>query len=806
MTTFGLVSHYRRWVLAIISACVLAQTTQAAQPLVTQSITDMSALSRLGAVANNALNTFANIHYYTAEEISLPVPGTDQKVTFRWGFGGSGDPFSGFPKIKISVEQATPADKTTATNFSFIELSKLLIQEKLLNQDNNNVALLSWLSNRTVSGHKLFFIKLFLLVKDFHTSEQLPQFKTELFRLLTKLCLTENNGLIDTTTPLSNHLPTSIKDTIKALCPDVLGTVDAVWSTIVNNNAATVSIETNGTAARTVYAFAFKDDNQAQSFYNQFNNYQKDSEAFNKEAAEWIAEHKLTDTAWDDFVRFTNAATSQSGLQQTLEPLISRLNPIKAMISCHQFSLTTPPSYIPAEVTTALNAVTVVPAIVRVTTNGNTWVAHVTNQISSTQSVTMATQALIHALKGYIAARNELFTQHPEQAKAYQEAWEKREKANRRVQAFLATDDGIAATQQLNTSLAALEQSATVTAPAANTIEAQLAQASADLVTKRAALAKLQTSLTAWKQLSASAAVNDVTEMAKREQAVFNMQKTVQILEQTIATYNAQRLSNENKEEAIKTQIKPLQEAADYLKKNGEPVPAELTEQINELSKKLKKPAQPVALPAANQPLSIKQLLAQREQMACIYQGKATEVTALLAQRQAAVNGKGNKTECILFTAKQKPGYEAYAKHLTTQAQELRNENNKVRELLELRETVKKLGADDEVDEATATRMATLEAEVGHLTTPQNPVTCLLKSFIANPELKELVTDLSSNPAYATIREKLIRDLSQITQKSPYVEKNATVIRYLLQTQAPELLPLFDQLVKGPKSSAWFGA
>jgi hypothetical protein len=697
-----------------------------------------------------------NIHYFTDNELNIQIPGVNQEVCIPLGFSGSGDVFTPLPWVSIQLKHKN-GQIDNAGGFSIAELGKVFVHDEV-NRLAKNVEMFQWLfADKQLSPLKLFTLKLFLLSKDYlRNGLDITTVRSEFFRLLVRLCITENVGMTDPNKSLSEYLPGFIKEFLNDHFTEAVNVLDMVWGIVVGNKQIEDVTAMALNHPHMVYACTFNSQAAADLYFS----------TLQKTGGQRFINGP-------DVIPFSNV--SGSGL----------------------------PNGMPQELKDAACAVKQFPDFVKVKADdGRYWIGYVVNRFGAYQTAKLFIIALMQTIKKYIHAHREYFKAHPLEAQRYQQEQDAYYKQQRRIRLFLDSEDGKKSQSRLEKVFQKIEKQKTrethYKGIQKNNHSVALGKEINALETSRdKAIEKLDRLNDSYKEDSNKRTYNDITATKKDIELLNNVirakEQELAHLEQT-AESSEEDCSNEQK------QLNELRELVKTLKTHGEKVPDEV---INEIQA-LEKIVSPVN---ADKPLydtqAMEQRLSMRDRMAQAYEQEAKNLETECNKKTKALEAISNQVrrniEKLKFSAAVKPLYDAYIQELKTRSAVIRDENKKVKELVVCRKAYHAVGdtVDCSVDnnKDSIARYNVLETEVGWLVNNQETPGLMHMLMTNNPELKELFAALRSDGdcTYAEIKDYLYNALAVIIQQSDHIKDMAHTYRYAVQAIIPGFLPLFDK-------------
>lgn len=707
-----------------------------------------------------------NLDYMTSQEIVVGIPGTEQELVINWGFGGSGHMLSPLPWVPAQLRST----KSKATSpFSIADLGKALLQDKV-GQQAKQLSVLKWLTDGQLSPLKLCVVKIFLLAKDVQQQNlDVSQVQLELVRLLVRLSLTDDRGIISSSKPFSTCIPKFIRKLVDKHIPGALDAMDSVLETLlIDSQSNSTGIEKK--LARTVYAFerTYKDDTSA-----------------------------------NDHFMLCKAKPIKHFMQG------------KDIVQFDEVSITHTPANMPQELKDAALAADKLPQlIIAKTAGGQHWIGCVTDRIDITKTATLTCAALLATVKEYAVIRKAHLAQHPEEALKAKSNQEAAQQQRRRLHAFAKTNAGMASYVRLEKELGAVKN-----APKQNAAElkAQQDQEHVQEIVQELNLLKDKEQA----MINRLAILNQSMKNAPSATKAA-MQKRAMLLSKSIEEIAAEIEDKETlismlapqaeDEEQTADQdldndiqnLKELRDLVDSINKNGEAIPAELTSMIQDLEEKIQ-----AAQAEPQDVVSLDERLALREEIALVYRQEARLLKAEVAQRLAEIESIAQATkrrvEEIRFSTLEKPLFDAYIASLNEKADLIINQNTKMFDLDAYRQAITSINSAD-IPAQDKAKIRALELEVGILldrhdadlatnsSSKRAPFYALL---LGNPEISQLLRDLSEdNKIYAATKERLFNRLGLIIQKSDHVKMNAATYHYLIEKSFPDFLPLFNHVIK----------
>lgn len=705
-----------------------------------------------------------DLNYMTAQELVIKLPASSQNLVIDWGFGGSGYMLSAMPWVPVTIRASK--DQAEAS-FNLAQLGKALAADKVT-KEAKSVSMLKWFTDQQLSPLKLCSLKLFLLAKDFKQNViGQQQVQTELLRLLVRLSLTDNLGVIDAQKPFSSCMPEMLQDLVERYMPGSLATLDYLLSMLIvekSDNQATFISK----LPRTVHACTFTSQTAADLYFQSLKHYP---------ATNFID--------GSDIVIFDGVTATHT------------------------------PANMPAELKDAALAVTHLPELIKVHSNGQHWIGCVTDRLGLTSTALLSASALLATVKEYTLIRQAYLAQHPKKALKLKQAQQAKQLEKRRIYAFGKTEAGIASQARLDQQLEAIKGAPIENKEQINFAQAQeaLQKLELEIAVLREKEAALTQRLAIIEQSIKNAPITTKLSLQKRKAALIKdldtLANTLHKKETKLARKQASLPAEPVQIQATEEDVKNLEELvqlAAELRRNGEPVPNDVTALIEELEAKIK---QADAEPVNTMPLDDR--LVQRETIAQVYHSEAKLLEKEVAQRVAAIKvtaqASKRRIEEIKFNSLEKPLFDACIQNLQQKADMIIDQNTKMLDLHAYRQAVASMDSSTMPSEYK-TEMQNLEYEVGllldnngadfHYSTSSKAG--LLQSLVYdNEEITHMLKDLSGdNKAYAHIKDVLFKSLGTIVQKSDHIKEFGSTYRYILQKSLPEFLPLFEHILNSP--------
>lgn len=525
---------------------VLLAAEKTSQPGTPQSLQNFD-LRALTVIGKKLVDSISGLNYYTSREMVIPVPHINQEIVINWGFNGSEDIFSPLPHIPVQLRPMISEPGATAGSFSIQDLGSALAQDALATQ-LKQIPFLTWITQTQLTPLKLFYLKLFLLVQTYHHRQVInPLFLgSEIVRLLIKLSLAEMPGT--DARPLSQQMPSSIRNAINQMMPHVIELIDTLWRGLTDRTLTLKQAHISTLNPRAVYAISMQSEEDADNYLKSLQKQQKPQD--------FVTSNGIT--------RFTSMGLTQASLQ------------------------------IPQELNDAAQKITTFPQFIKASAQNRHWVALVTDQLDISDSTRIVALTMARTIAEYATLHTAYLKNNPEAARKHHEQCAADTKRQLKLQAFLQSNIG-------KESLARIEQEL-------NQIEQEIKGAANQQIIKKLE-AQLQ-AYDAHKQELVTASVQAKNQCDIYHEALDNIQpgqdETIirHRYEQTHQEYTAYQQELAHLETArtqvideiqaagginpeITAELARLHTMAGEFQESGETVPAELTEKIATLEARL---------------------------------------------------------------------------------------------------------------------------------------------------------------------------------------------------------------------------
>jgi hypothetical protein len=757
MITSGWVSKYS-CVFVFVVSLLFTNTivnAQASAVTTTEPQTENISLSSVFDLSKAFVQSFANLNYYTTQDVTLDIPGTTYQLIINWGFGGSGDTLSPLPAAKVSI-QNTNTKAANVNAFNIVELGKIILQEELKKQ-TKQLSFLRWVSENTLNPTKLFCIKLLILLSNYKQNLlNGNQLGTEIFRLMIRLGLVENLSIVNPAKTFSSYLPEIIVDVIKNTIPEAIGFIDAAWTGLTTQDSTSLEFPL------TVHACLIHGSDIVANRY---------FDVVKQGSGEDFANGM-------DIVTFSNVTTQNTPKDMPQELKDAALKNVKKFIK------------------------------IRIDED-KTWIAYVTDELGILDAARLSLASTLKTVKQYIAARKEFFKNNPLIEQQYTEQLNETQKQQRRMYAFIQTDAGKASTQRLADRIQEIEGE-TKTSPEKTKkikLNASLVRTIQELEQELARLQKEKNMLTAsisQTQINAKNAsipqsvVQKIVDAYTKDLNALEVQ--IKDLTEKIDTLRA-RLSHDTvtaitNPNTIENQLHKLHTFVAMLKQNGEVVPSDILKRIAELETQIQ-PSTEVVVASSDD--TFENNITIRERIAQAYEAEAKQLTNDCQAIKSALSTINDPVEqeiaAYSFLMLEQPQYTAYIKHLESKVKTIREQNKKAAELKAYRKTFAQTKKAD-IPTDLKKEINDLEATVGWLCNNQKNEGVLASIINNTPEIKHFINDMQSdNAEYAKVKTILMNDLFNIFRKVSNLKEYAELYRYIIANIMPTFLPTFEQLV-----------
>ncbi|MFA5306897.1 MAG: hypothetical protein WC365_05610, partial [Candidatus Babeliales bacterium] len=357
------------------------------------------------------VDSISGLNYYTSREIVVPVPHINQEIVINWGFSGSEDIFSPLPHIPVQLRPLSTEPGSASSNFSIKDLGAALAQDALSEQ-LKQVPFLTWITQTQLTPLKLFYLKLFLLVQTYHHRYVInPLFLgSEIIRLLIKLSLAEMPGT--DARPLSQQMPSSIRNAINQMMPHVIELIDILWRGLTDKKLTLKQAHISKLNPRAVYAVSMQREEDAENYLKSLQKQQKPQD--------FITSNGIT--------RFTSMGLAQASSQ------------------------------IPQELNEAAQKLTTFPQFIKASAQNRHWVALVTDQLDISDSTQIIALTMARTIAEYATLHTAYLKNNPEAARKHHEQCAADTKRQLKLQAFLQSKIGKESLARIEQELNQIEQ------------------------------------------------------------------------------------------------------------------------------------------------------------------------------------------------------------------------------------------------------------------------------------------------------------------------------------------------------------
>lgn len=186
-----------------------------------------------------------NLEYFTSKNLTISLP-NNQEFYIDWGFSGSGDILSAFPKIETvfrataeiqDSEKSLELGGTESDGSSFSSLLKIFLKSKLkvllkekFEQYSKEFAVFDWILKVDQSPFAPFVLKTLLLSKHSFDGDNSRR-NIEIVRLLIRLVQSGLFNAADYQKSIFSFLPEPVKEFLEQnLSGDVTKFIDEVWA------------------------------------------------------------------------------------------------------------------------------------------------------------------------------------------------------------------------------------------------------------------------------------------------------------------------------------------------------------------------------------------------------------------------------------------------------------------------------------------------------------------------------------------------------------------------------------------------
>ncbi len=177
------------------------------------------------------LDLFRNVNYFKDKEVSIPIS-NDKALNISWGFSGSGDILTPFPRLDIRVYSVGDKIEQKEDFFSWKKMLALIFKNKakkkteyFVDEYLKDLGIAGWLANAKDSVIPTFILKLYCLDNYSFDGQEIRK-KVEFFRLLFRLFSSGVVKVSDSSSPFPEAIKNLLKDFISN---DLLNFIDDVW-------------------------------------------------------------------------------------------------------------------------------------------------------------------------------------------------------------------------------------------------------------------------------------------------------------------------------------------------------------------------------------------------------------------------------------------------------------------------------------------------------------------------------------------------------------------------------------------------
>ncbi len=713
----------------------------------------------------SAIKNIKGLNYYTAKGITFEIPGTKQEVALDWGFKGSGNIFTPLPTIQTQIRQITSKKASPEKQQILQDLIYIAIQNKALHTIKD-APILQWVTQASKNPLALVGLKLALLIKTSleDTSRSHNNMYAEIMRLLFRLNLSVENGLLDKECPLSSMIPEDLKLAAEIQIPGCMEFINELWVQITS----TAPIAQN-TKYYTISCFAFHDKEFAEQVEQWVNKYK--GQQLISCLTQLVNQNGRQVVSFENFTVFPEA--------QELVGLVSTSRLDNANL--------------PKCVQTAINSATQFPmAKLIAAENGEYWLCTASDKLEAIDTAKAIILSFARTLHDYIALKKELFTSQTPEGRAYRKQWEEDELKRETIQNFLETEEGMASfarlSQEINEIMQPVKSQKQIQIRKEECFQAiQSLEKQRDALTSEIELREILKKSCKGKEL---ATIQARLQVMKNQLEVIDgsiTEKQKQLASLEIAATPA--VAIEKDKETLARLEKQL-----AAKQNKGEVPSEkLVSAIQKLQEKINSAA------AKPQVIDTDQRLEKRAQVA-----KAITKEAIILEKQ--LFGKNEKIQQIADenerTAEEfdfdsiKEGYTTYIQHLKKEALRIIDQNQKANDLKRYKKAAASVGIATLTKERQETIKA-LEEQVGQLLTTAKEENFIQSIQGTRSELNDFIADLQgNNEAFKNIKETLIETLANSLKNSEHIQNNITLYQHIINTFIPSLFPMLSPLTQ----------
>ncbi|KKQ33628.1 MAG: hypothetical protein US49_C0001G0308 [candidate division TM6 bacterium GW2011_GWF2_37_49] len=742
-----------------------------------QSLLDDSGINsrRIFSILANALKTAASLNYFKDDGVTFDFVGN--KVSFDWGFAGSGDIFKPLevitPKFSFAEDQIGTTSATSVV--------KVLALNALKKQGGKSDTF-KWFKNFKLTPLHLFGLKLILLVKSLDDQNASYLFE-EVACLLFRLSLVDDLSFIDKSKPLTAYLPESLNDLLEDM-GGLSGFINQIWHTIVSNKVAPSELTLKKPV--TVNGFVFIDQSLAKDAFENFKAYQG-SDFCEKFEAFGQGKFQIDPSTF----------RSISG-EVSVEDLASDVNPFaRNIVGYREFNLdnnTFTGSALDEKVIKQVKALEGKDGVVSFEHDGKFWVAQVTYDLGAVGALKSLMLTFVRTFKEYVSVKKSLYEGSDKASEDYRIAVKSVDTKRKELEMFVRTVEGKAAFEDV------CKQVNAVICPALpEGIAKELQDSKAELDKDIARLEALKAAVEQRRDqvdglVALSTGQNSyvlLAESTKLTSEITNLCGQIKVKQQDVNSVVAKLQGAAVVEDESILQdrqtLERLKKIVHEKQAANAVVPQAVIDRVATLEQRIINATKQQQIKT-----KFKDVLVARENVAQIFEEKASALRKQADQQRLELEQIKNSDEKIvqeIIFEDSKSLADKFISRLEDSAKQIRASSDKAKRLEVLRKA-------DLKNQVTDVRKTTdlLELEVGHIldgTSHENFIHVLMmKPSIFGEFVSDMIKAGDSDVKFMGLKQRIAESVKQVVDGSEVVQENFIVVKYLMQHLPPSVTAL----------------
>lgn len=761
---------------------------QVFSPITTQqSLIDKSGINsdKIYNILANALKNAMSLNYFKDDGVTFDFMGN--KISFDWGFAGSGDIFKPLevisPKFSFAEEQGSTISATSVV--------KVLAFNALKKQGGKSEAF-KWFKNFKLTPLHLFGLKLVLLIKSLDGDQSASYLFEEIACLLFRLSLADDLSFVDKNKPLTSHLPESLTNLLEDM-GDISGFINQIWHTIVSNKIVPAELALKKPVI--VHGFVFNDQYLAKETYECFKNYKdnnfcQDFEAFGQ---------GQTETGKNAAKFQIDPATlrSVSG-EVTTDDLDSDVNPFaRNIVGYKEFNLDNNSftgSSLEEAVIKQVKAIDGKEGVVYFEHDGKFWVAQVSNDLGALGAAKSLGLTLVKAFKEYVSIKKSLYDGADKASSDYRAVVNVRQALRKDLEKFVRTVDGKVIFEDICKSVKEV-----VNPGLSESIAKELLARKAELIKDISELESLIATSNKMleqiaEQVTLSPAQVNYTLISKQTKLTEEIAQTQGLIDfkqkelnSVIAKLQGAAMVEDESILQDRQTLEKLNKIVQQKQAANIAVPQVVLEKIATLEQNL--------INATKQQQSrskFKDILDVREKAAQIFEKKAELLRNQLNDQLLELNSIQNSDEKIvqeIIFEESKSLTDKFISRLEDEAKDIRANNDNAKRL----EVLRRSDLKNQVSEIKKTTDL-LELEVGHIldgTSHENFIhNLMMRESIFNEFVKDMISVNDSDNKFIGLKQRIAESVKHVVDGTGIVQDNFIVVKYLMQQLSPSIKAL----------------